>query len=234
MICKECKKEDTDIVHISPQLRNGFEYHKFESASTGEQPPHKLIEILENAPTEVARMEAARADHYMRYAARPSEPSAQCTFCGFSLTAPNPKCIKSYNHAPTYKADIAPQTSAGYLNKCVKEGPDCDCVTVCKFDPQPISGDDSKVEDLARQIYAICPVLNGKIRPEFEDIAAILRPYFPPATDIEKKYLIALRWFKLFYNFFQEDIKGKPSAAMSAMSEDSELQELLREADRIR
>jgi len=52
-------------------------------------------------------------------------------------------------------------------------------------------------------------------------------------SKLEKKYIIAIRWFKLFYDFYQKDIEGKPSAAMSAMLKDEELQELLREADRV-
>lgn len=50
-------------------------------------------------------------------------------------------------------------------------------------------------------------------------------------TVTEEKYLKLLRWFKLFYKFFQDDVKGKPSACASALSEDGELQEFVREAN---
>ena len=59
-----------------------------EAQSAGEEPPKsKLLEILEEAPAKVARMEAARADNYMRYEARsypPVEPA--CPKCGDSGT----------------------------------------------------------------------------------------------------------------------------------------------------
>jgi len=50
----------------------------------------------------------------------------------------------------------------------------------------------------------------------------------------ETRYLKLLRWFKLFYGFFQEDVKGKPSACASALSEVGELQEFVREANTIK
>lgn len=45
------------------------------------------------------------------------------------------------------------------------------------------------------------------------------------------KYIRLLKWFKLFYGFFQEDVKGRPSAAASALSKDAELQEFVKEAN---
>ena len=45
------------------------------------------------------------------------------------------------------------------------------------------------------------------------------------------KYIKLLKWFKLFYGFFQEDVKGHPSACASALSEDDELQQFVKEAN---
>ena len=50
----------------------------------------------------------------------------------------------------------------------------------------------------------------------------------------QPRYLKLLRWFKLFYGFYQKDIVGQPSACASALSEDAELQEFVREADTIK
>lgn len=50
----------------------------------------------------------------------------------------------------------------------------------------------------------------------------------------KEKYLKLLKWFRLFYKFFQEDIKGKPSACASALAEDSELQDFVNESKQVK
>lgn len=52
-----------------------------------------------------------------------------------------------------------------------------------------------------------------------------------PPTGEETKYLKLLRWFKLFYKFYQDSVKDKPSACASSLAEDGELQEFIREAN---
>lgn len=115
---------------------------------------------------------------------------------------------------------------------------DSKCCPYCAT--QPVLG--AKVEEIARKVcselylcfgtrHLIVSQLLEKSNREL--VVAILRPYFlADATQnvANSKYLKLLKWFKLFYGFFQDDVKDRPSAAASAMSEDSELQEFVKEA----
>lgn len=82
---------------------------------------------------------------------------------------------------------------------------------------------------------SVCDFCKDGDRPTVDGFhKGIVADYRCAAQPVEEtKYLKLLHWFKLFYNFYKEDVKDKSSACASALSEDGELQEFIHEADRI-
>lgn len=86
----------------------------------------------------------------------------------------------------------------------------------------------TRERDEAREALRKLPTWEEDVRLRHEALSA------QPTPKVEEtKYLKLLRWFKLFYDFYQKDVAGKPSACASALAEDGELQEFIREANRI-
>lgn len=122
---------------------------------------------------------------------------------------------------------------ASVINNVALTGPELllAAETYCAAQPS------AKVEEIAEKIVQFLKKPHSKISDTYEymqaEIAAILRPYFTAdASQIIslEQYNKLLKWFKLFYGFFQDGVKGRPSACASALSEDAELQKFVKEA----